>query len=341
MNRFFRAGFAIATALGLVAGLFSISGSADEKPLPRVHVAIVNNQWHIDGKVTYPGTKAEGLLMNVRMVNATFEDRNDKTCPKDFDPDANTSAFIRQVPDYVAHGVRAFTLCLQGGMPGYEGAANSAFNPDGSLRENYLKRIKRVIDSCNQHGVVVILGCYYQRQDQVLADEAAVRNGVVNTVRWITDSGFTNVVLEVANEFAHKGFDHPILKTPQGEVELIALAKKTAPHLLVSTSGMGGGSLPDEVARASDFLLIHYNSTQLDDIPARIAALKKYNKPIVCNEDDKIGEAAAKAAELSVANGASWGFMHSRVNQYFPLQFHGADDDRMVYAKLKELTTPR
>jgi CubicO group peptidase (beta-lactamase class C family) len=307
---------------------------------PRTRVAIVDNQWHINGRVTYPGAAAEGLLMNVRTVNATFEDANDTTRPKAFDPDANTAAFLKQIPDYVAHGVRAFTLCLQGGMPGYEGAVNSAFNADGSLRPNYLNRIARVIEACDEQGVVVILGCYYQRQDQILADEQAVRAGVVNTVKWIVDKGYGNVVLEIANEFAHGGFNHPILKTAKGEAELIALAKQTAPQLLISTSGMGSGSLPDDVARAADFLLIHFNSTKLDDIPARIAALKKHHKPIVCNEDDKFGDAAAKAAELSVANGASWGFMHNELNQYVPFEFHGAADDPAVYRALRELTTP-
>lgn len=72
------------------------------------------------------------------MVNAVFEDANDTTRPEGFDPDANADAFIAQIPDYVAGGVRAFTIGLQGGMPGYEGAVNSAFNPDGSLRGAYL-----------------------------------------------------------------------------------------------------------------------------------------------------------------------------------------------------------
>ena len=67
---------------------------------------IENGKWRINGKVTYPGTKAEGLLMNVRMVNSTFEDRE----RPDFDPDANTQAFIDKIPDYTAQGVRAFTL---------------------------------------------------------------------------------------------------------------------------------------------------------------------------------------------------------------------------------------
>lgn len=301
---------------------------------PRTRVSIRDGRWYLNDRITYWGTPAKGLLMNVRMANAVFEDRN----RSDFDPEANADRFIAQIPDYVAHGIRAFTIFLQGGMPGYEGALNSAFNPDGSLRDSYLQRVRRVIEACDRHGAVVILGCYYQRQDQVLADEAAVRAGVVNAARWITDSGFTNVMLEIANEFGHGGFDHRLLKTADGIAELIDLAKATSPELLVSASGLGNGRLPDSVARASDFLLIHFNNTRLEDIPDRIAALKKWDKPIVCNEDDKVGTAGAKAAELSVTHGASWGLMHSRVNQYWPFVFEGAADDPDVYAMIRRLT---
>ena len=96
----------------------------------QTRVEIVDGRWHLNGQVTYPGAKAEGLLMNVRMVNAVFEDAK----RKDFDPEANTEEFLAVIPDYVAHGVRAFTIGLQGGFPGYEGAVNSAFAADGSLR---------------------------------------------------------------------------------------------------------------------------------------------------------------------------------------------------------------
>ncbi len=188
---------------------------------------------------------------------------------------------------------------------------------------------------------MVILGCFYQRQDQVLADEAAVRAGVVHVAQWIQRRGFRNVVLEIANEFDHDGFDHPLLRSEDGEVELIRLAKKTAPGLLVSTSGLGHGRFPDKLAKAADFLLIHFNGTPLDEIPSRIAALKKYGKPIVCNEDQRVGEPAARAAELCVAQGASWGLMEEKINQHFPFAFQGAKDDPVVYAKLKELTSPR
>ena len=190
------------TLAGIVLGAIATPAAAADPPA--TEVSIRDGLWHINGPVTYPGTKAEGLLMNVRMVNAVFEDRH----KPDLDPAAITDRFLAHVPDYAAHGVDAFTLGLQGGMPGYEGALNSAFEPDGSLREPYLARVRRVIEACDRAGLVVILGCFYQRQDQVLADEAAVRAAVVHVARWVKDRGYRNVVLEVANEFDHDGFDH-------------------------------------------------------------------------------------------------------------------------------------
>jgi hypothetical protein len=299
-------------------------------------VAIVDGRWHLNGRVTYPGSRTEGLLMNMRMVNAVFED----TKRTDFDAEANTAEFIAALPDYVAHGVRAFTIGLQGGFPGYEGAVNSAFAADGSLRPAYLDRVARVIEACDGHGAAVILGCYYQRQDQILRDEAAVRAGVVSVARWLRDRGYANVLLEIANEYPHGGFDHAVLRSPAGEANLIELARRAAPGLLVSTSGIGDGKLAEPVARAADYLLIHFNGVPVDAIPGRIAALKKYGKPIVCNEDDKSSQASAEAARASVAAGASWGLMLDKVNQHYPFSFRGAVDDPLVYGTLQKLTTP-
>jgi CubicO group peptidase (beta-lactamase class C family) len=300
-------------------------------------VAIRNGRWELNSHVTYPGTAVEGLLMNVRMVNATFEDRK----KPDFDPEANTAEFLAKIPDYVKHGVRAFTLCLQGGMPGYEGAVNSAFNPDGSLRAEYLKRVERVVRACDQHGAAVILGLYYQRQSKVLRDEAAVRAGVVNVALWVRDRGFTNVVLEIANEYPHGGFRHSIIRKPGGQASLIRLARKTVPGLLVSASGAGGGGVHAEVAEAADFLMPHWNHIKAGDIPARVAALKGYHKPIVVNEDDRTGKEAVAAMMATVKSGAGYGLMLNKHNQTFPFHFDGAQDDPVFYRTLLAITSAR
>ncbi len=306
----------------------------------RTWVTLFQKRWYINGEITCRGARAEGLLMNARMVNATFEDRNPETRPEGFEPDQNTARFLGALPEYVAHGMSAFTLSLQGGMPGYEGAFNSAFTESGELREEYLERIERVIRATDRVGACVILCCYYQRQDQGLAGEDALRAGVANTARWIRDRGFGNVILEIANEYGHGGFDHEALRSPHGIAALIRVAKGTVPGLLVSASGLGHGRMHDQVARAADFLLIHFNSTPVEAIPARIAALRRHDKAIVCNEDDKVGEEGARAAEASVANGASWGLMLKDLNQYFPFEFRGTADDAVIYETLRRLTGP-
>lgn len=302
-------------------------------------VALSENRWFINGRITNPGSPAEGLLMNVRMVNATFEDRG----KPDFDSAANTAAFLAQVPQYVSAGVNAFTFCLQGGNPEYEGAVNSAFNPDGSLRPDYLRRIERVIRACDEQGVAVILTYFYQRQIALLRDDAAIRAGVENATRWIVAQGFQHVLVEVANEHAHGGYrTAPLIQKPEGQASLLRLVKQIAPQLLVTASGYGHGKVSPEVADACDFLTPHWNLARLEEIPERIALLQRYGKPLVCNEDLRASEADQLAAlRLCVARGCAYGLMAKDVNQTFPFRFEGRADYPAYYAALHELTSPR
>jgi hypothetical protein len=53
----------------------------------RTEISVTSTAWRINGEATYPGSKAEGLLMNVRMVNSTFEDAQ----RPEFDAEANTA----------------------------------------------------------------------------------------------------------------------------------------------------------------------------------------------------------------------------------------------------------
>ncbi|MEX1238820.1 MAG: Ig-like domain-containing protein [Cyclobacteriaceae bacterium] len=313
-------------------------------------VTIKENKWLINGKPVLWNSPAEGLLVNVRMVNAVFEDSGpfaNSHLPEDFDPDKNATRFIEQIPDYYTHGVRAFTISLQGGLPGYEGAVNSAFNRDGSLRQSYLDRVERVIRAADQKGVVIILSCFYQRQhshEYSLDGKQAILNAVANVTQWIVNQKFTNVVLEVSNEYAHGGYnkwkDGEWLKSVEGQVELIRHSRKIAPDLLVSTSGMGSGHCPEPIALAADFIVIHFNRTPISLIPERVMHARSYGKPVVCNEDDKIDKMGAEAARVSIKFGAGWGFMHIEKNQAAPFEFDGAADDTLVYRMLARLTTP-
>jgi len=101
---------------------------------------------------------------------------------------------------------------------------------------------------------------------------------------------------------------------------------------------MGSGRKSDVVAAAADFIIIHFNNTDIVDVPDRVNALKHFNKPILCNEDTKVKARGAQVASLCVEHGCSWGLMHSEVNQSQPFEFNGAPDDPIVYERLKELT---
>ena len=299
-------------------------------------VTIDGSRFRINGAVTYPGRPAEGKLMNVRMVNSVFED----TERPSFNPGANTDEFVGRMRDYISLGVRAFTVSLQGGYPGYEGARNSAFLKNGDLKSTYLARVARVIEKADALGAVIILSLYYQRQDQGLQDERAVRAGVVNAVSWIKGKGYKNVILEIANEYGHRGFDHAILRSDAGVADLIRLARNRHPALPVSASYLRNGQITSRVASASSLILVHFNALSLSDIPARVRALRDAypGKPIVCNEDSRTGSAAAAAASASVKAGASYGLMVERQNQHYPFDFEGRSDDPTAYDRYVALT---
>jgi hypothetical protein len=119
----------------------------------------------------------------------------------------------------------------------------------------------------------------------------------------------------IANEHAHRGFTHDLIRSPEGQVELINLAKQTAPDLIVTTSGMGSGRKDERIAEIADFIIIHFNNTDIADVPDRINALKHLNKPIVCNEDTKI---RARGAEIASLCAGAYEWMKSRVDEPSP-----------------------
>ena len=175
---------------------------------------------------------------------------------------------------------------------------------------------------------------------RILRDEAAVRAGVVNVAQWVRSCGFQNVLLEIANEYPHSGFAHRLIRDPQGQASLIQLAQATLPGLLVTASGYGDGQIAPEVARACDFLTPHWNGVRIEDIPARVSALKHYGKPIVVNEDDKVGPAAVAAMKASVDAGAAYGLMLQNHNQTFPFHFDGAADEQRSWRSIRARPAP-
>jgi hypothetical protein len=297
-------------------------------------VTIVGEDFCINGTPTYAGRvwrghRIEGLLLNSRMVQATFDDRNTNTIARwaypdtgRWDADRNTREFIAAMPDWRRHGLLAVTVNLQGGSPeGYSSAQpweNSTFNPDGSLRTNDFARLGKILDRADELGMAVILGCFYFGQDQRLADEAAVVRVTDNTTRWLLEHGWRNVLLEIDNE-CNMSYHHDILK-PARVSELISRAQRQqldGRRLLVSTS-YGGGAVPGtNVVAVADFLLLHGNGMSRPAAVAELArktrALCAKPKPILFNEDDHYDfDQPTNNFTAAVSEHASWGFFDYR-----------------------------
>src|SRR5512137_1896307 len=170
--------------------------------------SIAGDEFHIGGKPTYPGRvwrghKIQGLLLNARLVQGIFDDRNTNTVARwaypdtgRWDAERNTREFIAAMPEWRRHGLLAFTINLQGGSPrGYSQEQpwhNSAFEADGSLRGDYVGRLHRILNRADELGMVVILGYFYFGQDERLSDEAAVLRATDNATQWLLDRGWQN-----------------------------------------------------------------------------------------------------------------------------------------------------
>ena len=221
----------------------------------------------INDRPTYEGCEAaEGLLLNLRAVSATFDDTlgqvswwdDDGSRPENnhagYAPwrspesaDANTERFIQSLPEYRAWGILAVNLNVQGGHPilgrldiaeghGSAGARpnghrdfyhNSGFRADGSLDPNYATRIGAVIEACDRLGMAVILQLFYFGQDTALPDEDAIRAAVDAAVDFICTRKYRNVLIEIANEVMQGHYHHDILK-PGRVAELIRRVRSRA-----------------------------------------------------------------------------------------------------------------
>ena len=321
--------------LTLLSFVFSAS-LCSAAPPRHTSVGIVGEDFQVNGQLTYAGRtwrghRVEGLLLNSRMVQATFDDLNPETAPRwaypdtgTWDAERNVREFIAAMPEWRRHGLLAVTVNFQGGSPeGYSKTqpwVTGAFEEDGALRPAFAQRMRRVLDAADAQGMVVILGYFYFGQDQRLRDEAAVIRGTDEATKWLLEGGWRNVLVEVNNETNIKAYDHDILR-PGRVHELIERVRRTeheGRRLLVGTS-YGGGAIPTEnVVRSSDFLLLHGNGVKdparITEMVAKTRAVPGYRPmPIVFNEDDhEHFDAPENNYAAAIAARVSWGWFDYR-----------------------------
>jgi hypothetical protein len=331
------------------------------------HITIHSDEFYLDSQPTYAGRtfeghKIQGLLFNVRSVQATFDDANPATRGNwiypdtgTWDPDRNTAEFCAALPAWHNHGVLAFTINFQGGgaiyRPEiYDHFDNNAFTPLGELKPAYADRIRRVLARADELGMVVIAGIFYWKQVQKLVDEAAVWRAADNAVDFLASTGRRNLLVEIANETDIPGFGHAIFR-PEEAHRMIEALRQKHPQFLYSTSQVGAnpatgrGLPPPSLVEAVDYVLIHGNGCDPERLARAIHTVQampefqRRPKPLIINEDSP----GLPNLEVAWHNYVSWGYYDQgygsdwKGDRWVP--YHTQERER-EYATLSGFQTP-
>ena len=295
---------------------------------PKTEIAIDGEKFYINSRptyegVTYRGKPVEGLLMNSRMIQGIFDDDNPETAelwkyPDTgmWDPDRNTDEFCAQMPEYRKHGILAVTVGFQGGGSIYGDVWDryraSAYSDDGSLKQPWMDRMLRVLKAADEAEMVVIANYLYWKQARFIQDSDIIRSVILNTTEWLLDTGYRNIIVDIANECAH-WWRHPAVspKTIGGLIDLAKSVTRNGRRLLVSSSSVGHKEIPEPTWMASeDLSLPHGNGCTPEMIKEKLREIrnteefKKRPRPIVINEDSAyLGNCIAAVEEC-----CSWGY---------------------------------
>src|SRR5438128_7378511 len=300
-------------------------------------VAIQGTQFLVNGELTSPGKPAQGMLLNTRMAQGIFDDENAATAVEwrypdthTWDPQRNTNELAAMLPTYAQHGIRMITVGLQGGCPstsppcpgGDHAWIVSAFKADGSLKPAWMNRLNQVITAADRNGIVVMVQFFYHGQNQRVNDPdttTAQKAAVNNITDWLVNGGYSNVLVETANECDAGFSDYLDGGNCANEVKVVKQVQaRSGGKLKVSRSWKGGEQPSDEVIAQEDIVLLHgngINGTQLQALIASTknsAAYKADPKPIVVNEDST----STDNMNASVAAGVSWGYLDTGTNNY-------------------------
>ncbi len=310
----------------------------------RTVVSTSNDDFLINGTLTFEGiqhgsSRIEGLLLNSRLVQGTFDDRNPETVALwnyldgPWDPARNTREFVDAMPLWQSFGLNSFTLNLQGGSPfGYSREqpwVNSAFHSQGALDDAYMQRLATILDRADELGMVVILGLFYFGQFEILESEAAILAAVDNTVEWLLGQAYTHVLIEVGNEVDIRrkpfGYADSIVESARCHLLIERIQQRSsgklntpAGRLLVSTSLKGNSVPQDSILKVSDFVLLHGNGVE---DPQRISEMVRESRsfdgysgqPVLFNEDDHYRfDEPPNNMMAALSEHAGWGFFDYR-----------------------------
>lgn len=164
---------------------------------------------------------------------------------------AITERHIRNLDNMIAHGINTMGVYLQGSNAGWPdpNAAFNGFTRDGRFKPVTAKRLEELVRAADQRGMVVMVGLFTHRKDQLFHDDAAVRRAIEEAAKFLKERKLKNVFVDIIHEFSHpEGIDREIFREPDGakkKAQLTAWFKAVASDIEV-------GVCPDENSGTGD-----------------------------------------------------------------------------------------
>jgi len=297
--------------------------------------------------------EARGKLMALRLAQGIF--RDEWLTERPFDPEANTRSLIEELDLYKRHGVLGLSVSLQGEDPAYQeqtagvtrldgavlgksaGTLVSAFQPDGSLKNDWMERLETLLRAADERGLIVVVIYFYQGQDEVFEDQQAILNAARNATQWLIEKDFRNVIIDVADAWDVEmgDWDHGrfISRNVASLIQYVREQFNDAAYLLpIGASSGDGMSYPSSLAQVSDVVLLHGNEQSAGEKLARLREYQDYGRPVLIVDDDngRSSRSADLARERASADavfrsGAGWSYTPWGSAQRFPFTYQPAE----------------
>lgn len=115
--------------------------------------------------------------------------------------DATTEELIEQLGVFQGYGVNTVSVYVMGSRFGDV----KGYRPDATLDPVYAARLARILRAADRRGMIVLVGCLYWSESEAKADlghwtQREANLAVANTVRWLAENRFHNVIVDPDNE---------------------------------------------------------------------------------------------------------------------------------------------
>ncbi len=145
--------------------------------------------------------KGKNILLNGKIVKLLgFR------CSNGLISEKKTEELIKNLDIFKAHGLNTMSVFFMGSRFGDV----KGYNPDSTLNAVYAVRMAKIIKAFDERGMIVIVGCLYWGTSEAKADlihweQKDANLAVYNTVKWLKENNFQNVIVDPDNEgMAHK-----------------------------------------------------------------------------------------------------------------------------------------